>query len=173
MSETQQQSGQTQQQGGQSQQQGGQSQRRSQDAGARQGGAVESSGYGRTTVADQVVTKIASMATRDVPGVYDLGGGMARAMGSLRERIPGSRGASASSQGVSVEVGERQAAVDLDIVVDYGVPITEVAHGIRRGVIDAIERMTGLEVVEVNVAVDDVNVPGDEGSSQQRPTRVE
>ncbi|HTK64554.1 MAG TPA: Asp23/Gls24 family envelope stress response protein [Pseudonocardia sp.] len=118
------------------------------------------SGLGSTRVADTVVAKIAGLATLEVSGVYALGGGAARALGALRERIPGAT--SNVSQGVTVEVGERQAAVDLDLVVEYGVPITDLARGVRSNVISAIERMTGLEVVEVNVVVNDVHLPGDE-----------
>ncbi|AYF76678.1 Asp23/Gls24 family envelope stress response protein [Nocardia yunnanensis] len=115
---------------------------------------------GTTTISDIVVQKIAGLAARNVRGVHDLGGGAARAFGALRDRIPG---ASASvGQGVSVEVGETQAAVDLEIVVEYGVAIAELARAIRRSVISAIEQMTGLEVVEVNINVNDVYIDGDD-----------
>jgi uncharacterized alkaline shock family protein YloU len=124
---------------------------------------------GATTVNDIVVQKIAALATRDVSGVHELGGGAARAFGAIRERIPG---ASASAgQGVSVEVGEKQAAVDLQIVVEYGVSITDLARSIRRNVISAVEQMTGLEVVEVNINVGDVHIPGDD--DQDDTTRVQ
>ena len=76
---------------------------------------------GKTTISDAVVAKIAGIAAaREVPGVYGFGGGAARAFGAITERIPGAR-AGLDTQGVSVEVGERQAAVDLTIVVEYGV----------------------------------------------------
>ncbi|MEX5719275.1 Asp23/Gls24 family envelope stress response protein [Geodermatophilus maliterrae] len=127
---------------------------------------------GRTTIADTVVSKIAGMATREVNGVYRLGGGVARAFGAIRERIPGSGGPNVS-QGVSVEVGETQAAVDIDIVAEYGVPIADLASGIRRNVISSLERMTGLEVVEVNISVNDVHLPTDDDTEQQpQPSRV-
>ena len=126
---------------------------------------------GRTSIADTVVSKIAGIAAREVNGVHTLGGGAARAVGALRERIPGSR--TNLSQGVAVEVGERQAAVDLDIVAEYGVAITDLAAGIRRNVIDSVERMTGLEVTEVNITVHDVFVDdGSETESTEAP-RVE
>ena len=115
---------------------------------------------GRTTIADTVVSKIAGIAAREVAGVYALGGGASRAVGALRERIPGS--SSNHSQGVSVEVGERQAAVDVTLVAEYGVSIADLASGIRRNVIASIERMTGLEVTEVNVEVQDVHVESDD-----------
>lgn len=110
---------------------------------------------GRTSIADVVVSKIAGIATREVPGVHAVGGGAARAVGALRERIPGAR--TNRSQGVAVEVGERQAAVDVDIVAEYGVAIHDLSQDIRRNVISAVQRMTGLEVTEVNVRVHDVH----------------
>ncbi|PXX60893.1 putative alkaline shock family protein YloU [Nocardia tenerifensis] len=118
------------------------------------------SDQGTTTIADIVVQKVAGLAAREVRGVHDLGGGAARAFGAIRDRIPG---ASASvGQGVSVEVGETQAAVDLELVVEYGVAIADLARAVRRNVINAIEQMTGLDVVEVNINVNDVYIPGDE-----------
>jgi uncharacterized alkaline shock family protein YloU len=125
---------------------------------------------GSTTIADTVVSKIAGIATREVAGVYALGGGAARAIGNLRERIPGAR--TNQSQGVSVEVGETEAAIDLDLVAEYGVSITDLANGIRRNVISAVERMTGLRVVEVNVAVNDVHLPEEEQPAPA-PQRVQ
>lgn len=116
---------------------------------------------GRTTIADAVVQKIAGIATREVAGVYDLGTGGTRAIGAVRERITSSRGPNVA-QGVSVEVGETQAAVDVDIVCDYGVSIAELAAAVRRNVTEAIERMTGLEVAEVNIAVDDIHLDDDD-----------
>ncbi|MDQ3578653.1 MAG: Asp23/Gls24 family envelope stress response protein [Actinomycetota bacterium] len=129
---------------------------------AHSGGDIEKlvTKQGSTTIADVVVQKIAGLATREVPGVYALGGGASRAFGAIRERIPG---ASASAgQGVSVEVGEKQAAVDLQILVEYGVSIADLSRSVRRNVITAIERMTGLEVVEVNINVSDVHIPTDD-----------
>ena len=141
------------------------------DVPARSQSALESS-QGKTTIADTVVSKIAGIAAKEVNGVYSLGGGASRVVGALRERIPG---ASVNhSQGVSVEVGEKQAAVDIDIVADYGVSLTDLANGLRRNVIAAIERMTGLEVTEVNVTVHDVHLEEeDDAAEQPAPSRVE
>ncbi|MGW5436972.1 Asp23/Gls24 family envelope stress response protein [Nocardia asteroides] len=122
---------------------------------------------GTTTIADTVVQKIAGLAAREVRGVHDLGGGTARAIGALRDRIPGA--SSSIGQGVSVEVGEKQAAVDLELVVEYGVAIAELAIAVRRNVITAIEQMTGLEVVEVNINVNDVFIEDD--TDEPQPTR--
>jgi uncharacterized alkaline shock family protein YloU len=113
---------------------------------------------GKISVAEGVVQKIAGIACREVNGVHAMGTGGSRAFGALRERIPGSTGPNVA-QGVGVEVGETQAAVDLDIVVEYGVGIADLGRGIQRNVKQSIERMTGLEVVEVNVNVDDVHLP--------------
>lgn len=129
---------------------------------------------GRTTVADTAVAKIAGIATRDVSGVHALGGGTARAVGVLRERIPGAR--TNHAQGVSVEVGEREAVVDIELIAEYGVAIVDLSSGIRRNVIGALERMTGLDVAEVNIEVQDVFLPeddGDESGADGRGPRVQ
>lgn len=133
----------------------------------------EASG-GTTTIADVVVSKIAAIATREIDGVYDLGGGAARAVGKLRENIPGA--SPDITQGVSVEVGERQAAVDVGLVANYGVAIHQLAEAVRSNVIDAIEKMTGLEVTEVNVSVYDVHLDTDDpptGLDGQTTPRVQ
>jgi uncharacterized alkaline shock family protein YloU len=115
---------------------------------------------GSTSIADTVVSKIAGIAAKDVSGVYSLGSGASRALGVVRERIPGGR--VNHSQGISVEVGETQAAVDIDMIAEYGVAIADLAAGVRRNVIESIERMTGLEVTEVNISVADIHLPEDD-----------
>ena len=117
---------------------------------------------GRTAIADSVVAKVAGMAANQVSGVYAMGGGMARAFGAMRERIPGAAQNSGITRGVAVEVGERQAAVDIDLVVEYGVSIPDLAAGVRRNVIQSVEHICGLEVTEVNITVGDVHLPGEE-----------
>lgn len=116
---------------------------------------------GRTTIADGVVEKIAGLAARDVLGVHAMGSGLSRTFGAVRDRVPGGASKSAT-RGVKAEVGEVQTALDLEIVVDYGVSIGDVARAVRENVIAAVERMTGLEVVEVNIAVTDVKLPDEE-----------
>lgn len=125
----------------------------------RRGGG-DPAARGRTTIADGVVEKIAALAARDVVGVHALGSGLARTLGAVRDRVPG--GSKSVTRGVKAEVGEVQTALDLEIVVDYGVSIGEVARLVRENVIAAVERMTGLEVVEVNIAVSDVKLPEEE-----------
>ncbi len=124
---------------------------------------------GKISVAENVVQKIAGMACRELPGVHSMGTSGTRAMGALRERIPGSSGPN-FGQGVGVEVGETQAAVDLDIVVEYGVSIPDLGRSIQRNVKQSLERMTGLEVIEVNVSVDDVHLP--ESENEPAESRV-
>ncbi|MFC9250770.1 Asp23/Gls24 family envelope stress response protein [Amycolatopsis thailandensis] len=138
---------------------------------AAENGALAST-QGVTTIADTVVQKVAGLATREITGVHALGGGAVRAFNALRERIPGAT--ASAGQGVSVEVGERQAAVDLQIVVEYGVAIADLAKSVRRNVIGAVEQMTGLEVVEVNINVSDVHIPGDDDADEStESTRVQ
>lgn len=121
---------------------------------------------GRTQIADAVVAKIAGMAAREIGGVHAMGGGAARAVGAVRDAVTGGGDGSASrgsaSRGVAVEVGERQAAVDIDLVVEYGAAIQDLASAVRRNVTNAVERMTGLEVTEINIRVDDIHLPDDD-----------
>ncbi|SEB71693.1 Uncharacterized conserved protein YloU, alkaline shock protein (Asp23) family [Nocardioides exalbidus] len=131
------------------------------------GGELEST-QGRTTIADTVVSKIAGLATKEVSGVYALGGGTARAVGAIRERIPGS--STNHSQGISVEVGEKEAAIDIQLVAEYGVAIADLAAGIRSNVIAAVERMVGLRVVEVNIEVQDVHIDSDDDHAEANGT---
>lgn len=137
--------------------------------------------HGTTTIAEGVVTKIAALAAREVDGVAELGGSLSGAIGSVVGRI---RGNEHRTAGVGVEVGTTQAAVDLTMKVLYPASIHEVADSVRQNVIDRIQSMTGLDVVEVNIAVVDLLFPGGEdedgGSSSSsapppppRPSRVE
>jgi uncharacterized alkaline shock family protein YloU len=137
-----------------------------------QNGAL-SSDMGSTTIDDGVVAKIAGLAAREVSGVYDMGAGAARAIGTVRGIVGADKNI---DQGVSVEVGERQAAVDLELVVEYGTAIPDLAGAVRKNVISAVERMCGLEVTEVNIKVDDVHLPGqkrDDGHTAEKEPRVQ
>jgi len=123
--------------------------------------------HGQTSIADSVVEKIAGLAAREVSGVHAMGGGAGRAFGAIRDKLPGQ--SQSISQGVTVEVGERQAAVDLTLVVEYGVSIVDVANAVRQNVIRRVERMTGLEVTEVNIDVNDLYVESDSDEDKQPP----
>lgn len=137
---------------------------------------ADDTSQGKTTIAASVVQKIAGIAAREISGVYSMGGGVSRAFGAIRERIPGSGAGATNVAGVQVEVGEKQAAIDLDIVVEYGASIVELARAVRRNVITAVERMTGLEVIEVNIAVNDIHLPeavDEDAVPAVQPARVE
>lgn len=115
-------------------------------------------GRGATTVADGVVAKIAGIAIQEIPGVHALGGGAARAIGNLREKV----GQKDLTQGVSVEVGQTQVAVDVTLVVEYPHPLQEVADAARDAVYNAIEDLVGMEVTEVNITITDIHVPSED-----------
>ena len=114
---------------------------------------------GQTSIADIVVTKVAGVATREVRGVHSAGAGVSRAIGTVTQALGVG---DERTQGVSVEVGDKEAAVDLTVVIDYGESIPRVAQAIRENVIKRIEGITGLQVTEVNVSVNDVYFPGDD-----------
>ncbi len=125
---------------------------------------------GATKIADPVVTKVAGIATREVGGVFALGGGASRALGSVTQRVGiGDE----RSQGVSVEVGDREAAIDLTVVIEYGESIPTVTQAIRDNVIRRVEGICGLSVTEVNIAVNDLHFPGDDVESPSEPPRVQ
>ena len=104
---------------------------------------------GAVRVADEVVSVIAGLAATDIEGIAGMSGGL---VGGISEML----GRKNLSKGVKVEVGEREAAVDLYIIVKFGVRIPEVALNVQERVKEAIEQMTGLKVVEVNVHVQGV-----------------
>jgi uncharacterized alkaline shock family protein YloU len=112
-----------------------------------------------------VVTKVASIAAREVRGVYSLGGGVERTVGAVTQAVGlGDE----RTQGVSVEVGEREAAVDLTVILEFGESIPRVSQAVRDNVIKRIEGITGLSVTEVNVSINDLYFPGDERPEPQR-----
>lgn len=115
---------------------------------------------GVTTLDDSVVAKIAGMAAREVPGVYDMGNAARRAFSAVTDRIPNAQ--TKVTGGISVSKGDTQAAIDVTVVVEYGASIVEVGNAIRRNVIEQVESTAGLEVVEVNVNVVDVHLPEDD-----------
>lgn len=127
---------------------------------------------GATRIADAVVAKVAGIAAREVAGVYELGGGVARAVGGVAQRVGVATGVTGvvdqRSQGVAVEVGQREAAVDLTMVIEYGESIPQVSQAVRDNVIKRVEGITGLVVTEVNVSVNDLYFPGDEQPEEQR-----
>lgn len=112
---------------------------------------IDNMEYGQVKISDEVVAVIAGLAATEVPGVAGMSGGLA---GGIAEML----GRKNLSKGVKVEVGDKETAVDLFIVVEYGAKIPDIAWKIQENVKKAIESMTGLQVVEVNVHVQGVHM---------------
>ncbi len=130
---------------------------------------LSTNGSGKTTIADSVVSKLAGIAAREVPGVHALGAGAARLVGNIREAI----GNKDLSQGVKVEVGETEVAADVTIVVDYPEELQKVAEAVRQSVSRAITELVGMKVAEVNVIVTDVFIPGEDDKDDAEESRVQ
>jgi uncharacterized alkaline shock family protein YloU len=111
---------------------------------------------GRTTIANEVVEKIAGIAAREVPGVYDLGGDAARLFSAVRERLR--LGEESAAQGVSVKLEGKQAEIEVVIVIEFGFQVFSVTEKVREKVISSVENLLGLEVTGVDVTVDDVHI---------------
>lgn len=134
-----------------------------------QGDGELQSDRGATNIADSVVAKVVGIAAREVPGVHAMGAAPARALGRVTQQVGiGDE----RSQGVSVEVGQREAAADVSLVIEYGESIPRVAREVRENVVRRIEGVCGLDATEVNIAVVDLHFPGDE-EQQAEPPRVE
>ena len=116
---------------------------------------------GSTTIQDGVVSKVAGIAAQEVDGVR-MGGGTSQTAGNLLGSITGGGSGGSPSRGVSVEVGEVEAAVDLSMTVEYGRSIPQIAEAVRKNVIRRVENLVGLEVTEVNVSVNDIFFPQQE-----------
>lgn len=138
---------------------------------SRQQGAQQGlqPGQGKTTIEDGVVAKVAGIAAREVKGVYALGGGAARALGAIRDAL----NTTDLTQGIGVEVGERQVAVDVTIVAEYPVALQELADRVRASVRRAMEELIGMEVAEINVTINDVHVPSEDDGDESQDTRVQ
>jgi uncharacterized alkaline shock family protein YloU len=121
-------------------------------------GYILQTDQGFTTIADGVVAKMAGIAAREVEGVYSLGKSFRRLVGRVRT-------GESLTQGVNVEVGKKEAAIDLVIVMEYGFSIPTVAQMLRQNVISKVEDGTGLMVKEVNIEVDDLHIPSEEPAS--------
>lgn len=123
------------------------------------------SGHGKTVIADSVVAKIAAAAAREIEGIHDLVPlGAGATIAGFAGRLTRS---DQRSSGVNVEVGQREAAVDLNVRMDYGVSIPQVAEAVRQNIIERVRGMTGLIVKEVNINAADLYFP-DEEVSQSR-----
>jgi len=115
---------------------------------------------GSVKISEEVVAIIAGLAASEVKGVAGMSGGI---VGGIAEFV----GKKNPSKGIKVEVGEKEAAVDVYVIVEFGSRIPEVAHEIQHNVKKAIESMTGLNVVEINVHVQGVTFPNDAKENKQ------
>jgi uncharacterized alkaline shock family protein YloU len=122
---------------------------------------------GSTSISDSVVSKIAGIAAQEVDGIR-MGSGATQTASSLLGSIPGVSGGVGQTQGVSVEVGQEEAALDLTLTAAYGKAIPQLAEAVRRNVINRVENLVGLRVTEVNITVSNVFFPQQEAEEQRQ-----
>jgi uncharacterized alkaline shock family protein YloU len=122
---------------------------------------------GRIKIEDEVAEKVAALAALEVDGVADLGGDIERTIETVRSRI--GVGQRRGNQGVRARVTEREVAIDVVIVVEYGRIALEVATAVKANVARAANHMLGMRVTEVNVTVDDVRLPGEQAPRRAAP----
>jgi uncharacterized alkaline shock family protein YloU len=122
---------------------------------------------GSTSIQDSVVSKIAAIAAQEVEGIR-MGSGASQTASNLLS-IPGVGGGSGpQTQGVSVEVGQEEAAVDLTLTAEYGKSVPQLAEAVRRNVINRVENLVGLRVTEVNLTVSNIFFPQQEAEEQRQ-----
>lgn len=124
--------------------------------------SVETEGNNGIRISDDVVSVIAGVAVSEVPGVAGMAGGFA---GGISEVLSGKKNL---SKGIKVEVGEKETKIDVNIIVEYGTRIPDVAFEIQNRVKKAVETMTGLKVLEVNVHVQGVSTDKTEENTEQQ-----
>jgi uncharacterized alkaline shock family protein YloU len=125
---------------------------------------------GSTSISDSVVSKIAGIASQEVDGIR-MGSGGSQAVSGLLGNITGGSSGS-QTQGVSVEVGQEEAAIDLTLTAEYGKPIPQLAEAVRRNVANRVQSLVGLRVTEVNITVSNIFFPQQE-AEQERQRRLE
>lgn len=125
---------------------------------------VQQSDGGKIIFADDVVATIAALATAEVAGVAGMSGGVVEGFTEMLGRKN-------LTKGVKVEVGQEEAAVDISVLIQYGFRIQEVCKSIQTSVKNAIETMTGLRVVEVNVFVQAINFETPESKAEKKAAR--
>jgi uncharacterized alkaline shock family protein YloU len=121
---------------------------------------------GNTTIQDTVVSKIAGIAAQEVDGIR-MGGGASQAVSGILGSITGGSGGS-QTQGVSVEVGQEEAAVDLTLTAAYGKSIPQLSEAVRRNVVNRVESLVGLRVTEVNITVSNIFFPEQEREQERQ-----
>jgi|SRR5215216_4946530 len=139
----------------------------SEGSGSSQGSLLKGE-MGNTTISSAVVSQIAGIAAQEIEKVQ-MGGGTSAAVGGFLQSVAGGvTGGENYSRGVSVEVGEEEAAVDLAMTIEYGQSIPQITEAARRNVINRVESLTGLRVTEVNISVNDVQVPEERPMLQEQ-----
>lgn len=108
------------------------------------------SDLGNIRISDEVVKSLAARATMEVEGVYKLAGGIVDEVNKmLKKRL---------TNGIKVEVGEKECSIEVYVVIRYGYTIPEVAENIQKNILETVSRLSGLKVVEVNVYVQDIKI---------------
>ena len=125
---------------------------------------------GSTSISDSVVSKIAGIAAQEVDGIR-MGSGGSQAVSGIIGSITGG-GSGSQTQGVSVEVGQEEAAIDLTLTAEYGKSIPQLAEAVRRNVANRVESLVGLRVTEVNITVSNIFFPQQE-QEQERQRQLE
>lgn len=115
---------------------------------------------GNIKIADDVVKTIAAHAAQDVEGVYKLSGGVA-------DEVSKMLGKKRPTNGVKVEVGEKECSIEVFIVIEYGYPVSEVAYNVQKSVLKNVTELTGLKVVEINVYVQDIKIKGEQQATEE------
>ncbi len=142
------------------------------EQGSQQGsGSPLHTDRGSTSIQDSVVSKIAGIAAQEVDGIR-MGSGGSQAVSGLLGSITGSSSGGSQTQGVSVEVGQEEAALDLTLTAEYGKSIPQLAEAVRRNVVNRVESLIGLRVTEVNITVSNVFFPQME-EEQERQRQLE
>ncbi len=112
---------------------------------------------GTTEVLPSVVQKVTAFSAREIPGVVALGASSSRAVGAVRQTLTGN---TENTAGVRVELENQTARIGLDVEIEYGVGARELVRALRRHVPKAVEEIAGVTVVELNVVITDVHLPG-------------
>ena len=127
---------------------------------------------GTTTISNAVVSQVAGIAAQEVEKVQ-MGGGATAAVGGFLQSVTGSvtggsGGGGNFSKGVTVEVGEEETAIDLTMAIEYGQSVPRITDAVRRNVINRVENLLGLRVTEVNIQVNDVQIPEERPMLEQQ-----
>ncbi len=130
----------------------------SETSGSGQGSSPLQTDKGVTNISDAVVSQIAGIAAQEIEKVQ-MGGGSGAAVSGFLSSMTGGSPAGNASKGVSVEVGQEEAAIDLTMAIEYGQSIPQLTEAARRNVINKVESLVGLRVTEVNIVVNDVQMP--------------